>query len=82
MTIEFEILLTLAGMIGFYNAGEIEARDGGKHHGMLWAGLSVLISGVVFVGLGGDWLSWLGAQAGLFVGIGAVRVWLEDRAKK
>lgn len=69
-------------MVGFYKAGDYEARDGGKSHAVFWAGLSALVSGVVFAGLGGGWLSWIFGQAILFVGIGAVRAWLEYLASK
>ncbi|TAN03917.1 MAG: hypothetical protein EPN36_10940 [Rhodanobacteraceae bacterium] len=82
MTTELAIALTLVGLVGFYKAGDYEARDGGKSHAILWAGLSTLVSGIVFAVLEGGWLSWLFGQAMLFVGIGAVRVWLEDRANK
>jgi hypothetical protein len=79
---ELEILLFFLGMIGFYGAANREARDGGKHHGILWAGLSALVSGVKYAVIGLGWQSWLLAQAGLFVGIAAARVWLEDREKR
>lgn len=82
MAISLLIILTLAGMLGFYSAGEYDARHGEKHHGMLWAGLSVLVSGLVFGAFGGGWVSWLVAQACLFVGIGVARVWLEDLSNK
>ena len=82
MTIELAIALTFFGMIGFYKAGEYEARDGGKSRAFLWAGLSTLASGVVFAALSGGWLLWFFAQAGVFVGIGAVRAWLEYQSCK
>jgi hypothetical protein len=78
MTIEIAIILTIAGISCFYGAAEYEARDGGRHHGILWAGLSSLISVVLLFELGSGLLPWLLAQAGLFVGIGLMRVWLED----
>lgn len=82
MAIGLLIILTFAGMLGFYSAGEFEARHGEKHHGVLWAGLSVLVSGLVFGMFGGGWVAWLVAQACLFVGIGVARVWLEDLSRK
>ncbi len=82
MTTELAIALTFVGMIGFYKAGEYEARDGGKSQAFLWAGLSTLASGVAFAAFNGGWLSWLFAQAGVFVGIGAVRAWLEYQSGK
>lgn len=80
--ISLALVLTFAGVIGFYSAGEYEARQGDRHHGILWAALSALVSGVVFFVFGGGWLLWLVAQGCLFVGIGVVRMWLEDRSKK
>jgi hypothetical protein len=79
---ELELLLFFLGMIGFYRAADFEARDGGTNHGFLWAALSALVSGIKYATLGLGWQSWLLAQAVLFVGIAAARVWLEDRAKK
>ncbi len=76
------IALLIAGMVGFFNAGEWEARDGSPNHRILWATLSLLVSVLVLFVAGLGWLPWLFAQAGLFVGIAAVRVWLEDRARK
>lgn len=74
--------MTLAGMIVFFNAGEWEARDGSPNHRVLWGSLSLLVS-LLVLGVGGfGWLIWLFAQAGLFLGIAAVRVWLEDRQGK
>ena len=75
------IALTIAGVIAFFNAGEYEARDGSANHAVLWAAMSLLISVLILFVIGWDWLPWLLAQAGLFVGIAAVRVWLEDRGK-
>jgi len=74
--------LTIAGVIAFFNAGEYEARDGSANHAVLWAMLSLLISVLVLFVVGWDWLPWLLAQVGLFVGIAAVRVLLEDRERK
>jgi len=79
---ELELLLLFLGMIGFYRAAEFETRHGGTHHGFLWAGLSALVSGIKYAIIGLGWPSWLLAQAGLFVGIAAARVLLEDRANK
>jgi hypothetical protein len=76
------IALTIAGMIVFFNAGEYEARDGSPNHRALWATLSLLISVLVLFVAGFGWLPWLMPQVGLFVGIAAVRVLLEDRERK
>ena len=73
------IALTIAGTIAFFNAGEYEARDGSANHAVLWAMLSLLISVLVLFVAGWGWLPWLILQVGLFVGIAAVRVLLEDR---
>ena len=78
-SLEIEIAFAIAGMIIFWNAAEWEARDGSPHRGVLWAALSLLISVLVLFVAGWSWLPWLVAQAGLFVGIAVVRVWLEDR---
>ncbi|HJR14671.1 MAG TPA: hypothetical protein VJ833_12320 [Rhodanobacteraceae bacterium] len=79
MTIELEIVLAFVGMVGFYGAGDYEARHGELHHGVLWAGLSVLVSGIVFALFHGGLVLWLSTQVGLLVGIGAFRAWLESR---
>ncbi|HEX6613858.1 MAG TPA: hypothetical protein VF022_08365 [Rhodanobacteraceae bacterium] len=81
MTIEIEVILTIAGMSAFFGAGEYEARDGGANHRMLWAGLSLLVS-VLALSADSGLLGWLLVQALLLIGIAAVRVWLEDRAHK
>jgi hypothetical protein len=76
------IALTIAGVAAFFNAGEYEARDGGANHRFLWTALSLAISVLVLFVAGWSWLPWLLAQLGLFVGIAAVRVLLEDRERK
>ncbi|MBS0193845.1 MAG: hypothetical protein JSR34_06335 [Proteobacteria bacterium] len=76
------ISLALAGMIVFWNAAEWESRDGSPHHGVSWAALSLLVSLLVLFLAGWTAIPWLLAQAGLFVAIAAVRVWLEDRERK
>jgi hypothetical protein len=76
------IALALAGAVVFYNAGEYEARDGSPNHGVLWTMLSLLISVLALFVLGWSALPWLLAQTGLFIGIAAVRVLMEDRENK
>ena len=76
------IALTIAGVIAFCNAGVHEARDGSANHGILWAAISLLLSIVVLFVAGLGWLPWLLAQAGLFVGIAGVRVWMENRERE
>ncbi len=76
------IALTVAGMIVFWNAAEWESRDGSAHHGVLWAGLSLLLSLLTQFVLGWGVFPWLIAQAGLFIAIAGVRVWLEDRQQR
>lgn len=82
MTIEVAVALAFVGMVGFYRAGDYEAWQGERHNGLLWAALSALVSGIVFGVFGGGWWLWLGAQAGLLVGIAVVRVWWEDLSRK
>jgi hypothetical protein len=81
MAIEIAVILTIAGMAAFFGAGEYEAREGAPNHRVLWAGLSLIIS-VLSLSLGAGAIGWLLCQAMLLVGIAAVRVWLEDRAKR
>jgi uncharacterized membrane protein HdeD (DUF308 family) len=76
------IALTIAGVIAFFNAGEWEASDGSPNHRVLWGTLSLLISVLVLFVAGWSWLPWLFAQVGLFVGIAAVRVLIEDHRRK
>jgi hypothetical protein len=57
----------------YYGAGQIEARDGGRDHGILWAGLSIAISALVIQMLHGGWVFVLLAQVVFLVGIGFVR---------
>jgi len=57
----------------YYGAGQIEARDTGRDHGILWAGLSIAISALVIQMLNGGWLFVLLAQALFLVAIGVFR---------
>jgi len=75
------IALTIAGMVLFFNAAEWDAREGAPNHRVLWGTVSLLVSVLVLFVAGLGWLSWLIAQALLFVGIAAVRVWLEERER-
>jgi hypothetical protein len=63
----------------FISGGEMEARSGRANHGLLWAALSLAVSGFVVAVLGrcGAWL--IAAQVALFVAIGAVRAHLAER---
>lgn len=74
--------LLIAGVIGFYNAAEWEARDGSPHHGMIWAFASFVLSVLVLFVFAATTMIWLLAQGGLFIAIAAVRVWLEERARR
>ena len=76
------IALTLAGIGLFGYAADVESSDGSPTRRTLWCSLSALISILVLFVAGLGWLPWLIAQALLFVGIAAVRVWLEDREGK
>ena len=73
-----EIAVALVFVSAFAKGGEMEARSGGRNHGLIWAALSLLVSALVVVvlGRGAVWL--IAAQLVLFVAIAAVRVWLED----
>ncbi len=73
--------LLVAGLIVFFNAAEWEARDGSSNHRILWSSLSALVSVLVLFVAGWGVMAWLIAQAGLFVGIAAERVWLEARER-
>jgi hypothetical protein len=68
-----EWVLALVCVLTFYGAGAHEGRFGGRHHGLLWAALSIAVSGLVMLVLRGSWAWMLAAQVLLFVGIGVVR---------
>jgi hypothetical protein len=61
-----------------FSSGKLEAQDG-MRKGLLWAGLSIVISVLVIQFCGGGWLSELLAQVGLFIGIGAARTIRDTR---
>ena len=63
------VLLILACAAFFYRAGE---EDG--YSGVLWGGLSILISLVLYLVLNGGFLGIVLGQLGLFVAITAYRV--------
>jgi len=65
----FAILLIVAFAIFFYRAAEFENESG-----LLWSGLSILISVATLFFLRWGWLGTLLGQAGLFVGIGIFRM--------
>jgi hypothetical protein len=65
----FAILLIVIFAIFFYRAAEFENESG-----LLWCGLSVLVSVVALFFCGWGWLGCLLSQAGLFVGIGIFRM--------
>jgi hypothetical protein len=65
----FAILLIVVFAIFFYRAAEFENESG-----LLWCGLSVLVSVVALFFFHWGWLGCLLGQAGLFVGIGIFRV--------
>lgn len=76
-----QIGLTIVFAVLFNAAAAFEARSSGRSHGLLWASLSVLVSFIVFFKLGGGMLMLLLGQGLLFVAIGAVRAWLDSRAR-
>jgi len=65
----FDFILMVVFAIFFYRAGVF---DGGP--ALLWAALSVLISLLVWQGLGWGLVAMILGQVGLFVGIGVFRV--------
>jgi hypothetical protein len=64
----FAFILLVVFAIFFYRAGEFEGSSG-----MVWAGISVLISILIWRWLGWGLLGMILGQIGLFVGIGIVR---------
>jgi hypothetical protein len=53
------IAMCLMGVLFYFNAGKLEARDGSADHSLVWASLSLLTSVVVL------WLgAWLDSVAG------------------
>jgi hypothetical protein len=65
----WNFLLTVVFAIFFYRAGVFESGPG-----WLWAGLSVVISLVIWQGLHWGLLAMILGQFALFVGIGVFRV--------
>lgn len=63
----------------FFSAGEFESRSRGRHLGVLWAALSVLVSFLALTQLGSGLLLLLILQVLLFVGIGVFRTVLSSR---
>ena len=74
------IAMCLIGVLFYFNAGRLEARDGSADHSLLWAALSLLTS-VVAISLGAGWILWLVAQVALLVLITVMRVVLEKDAR-
>ena len=68
-----EWVLALVCVLTFFGAGRHEARFGGHDHGVLWAVLSIAVSALVVLVLGGGWGWLLIAQIALFLVIGAIR---------
>jgi hypothetical protein len=67
------ILLAFICAYTYYVLGAYEAQQGGKHHGILWAALSLLVSLVIVHLLKAGWGALLIAQAALFLGIAVFR---------
>jgi hypothetical protein len=67
------IMLAVVCAYTYYVLGAYEAEQGGNHHGMLWAGLSLGVSFVVAYLFKGGWGVLLFAQVALFFGIAAFR---------
>ena len=69
-----QLVLAVICVITFYGAGGLDAQDGSRDPGVLWALLSALISAIVLIAFKGSWGFLLLSQVALFVGIGAVRM--------
>jgi hypothetical protein len=70
------IIAFVCGFV-FYGMGKEEQKLGEPDRGMIWAGLSAAASGAVIALAHGGWLSVLGAQLLLFIGIGVYRAIVE-----
>ncbi|MGH8122775.1 MAG: hypothetical protein ACREPT_08365 [Rudaea sp.] len=67
------IMLALVCLFTYYAMGAYEARFEGGNQGILWAGLSALVSLLVLSVGKGDWSWLLLAQIGLYLGIAVFR---------
>lgn len=74
-----EIAIAIIFAAAFISGGEMEAKSGRANHSVLWGALSVLLSVIVVVVLGGSAAWQFAAQIALFVAIGAVRAHLCER---
>lgn len=74
----YNFVLLAACAIFFYKAGTID-EDAGPMWGLLWAALSVVISFMVWRGLGWGLLPMIATQVVLFFGIAVVRVLREKK---
>ena len=68
-----EIAVAIAAASLFYSAGEIGARDGGSNYAVLWAALSVLLSGVLVFVVKASATVLVFCQVGFFLAIGVIR---------
>ncbi|HUA80437.1 MAG TPA: hypothetical protein VL997_08705 [Dyella sp.] len=62
----------------YYVLGAYEAQQGDRHHGILWASLSLAASFVMAYLFKGGWGALLIMQVLLFFGIAVVRAWRES----
>lgn len=67
------LLLAAICALFYFGAGARDAGQNGHNLGVLWAGLSVLVSAITLIALHGSWGWLLAAQIALFFGIGVVR---------
>ena len=74
------IAMCVIGVLFYFNAGKLEARDGSADHSLLWSALSLLTS-VVAISFGAGWILWVVAQVVLLVVIAVMRVVLEGDAR-
>lgn len=66
-------MLVLVCICTYYAMGAYEARLQGDNHGVLWAGLSAVVSLLVLSVFKGGWWWLLFGQLGLYVGIALFR---------
>lgn len=72
MPYSLALVLALACAAFYYRAGEQE-----RGSGLVWGGLSLIVSAVVMLLLHGGVLAVFAAQSALLVGIALFRVWRE-----
>lgn len=74
MPYSFALVMAVACAIFYFKAGEQETGSG-----VLWTGLSVIVSALVIMIFHGGLLAVLLAQAALLLGIALLRVWRDPK---